>query len=79
MSGKCGKVSRLRKVGNVRWEVERGSMVLWQRLCIYAPSEGVRKMRERASPLEGGKGPLGGGTRLYGALAAVVHLRTFGR
>ena len=41
--------------------------------------EGERKMRESASPSEGGKGPLGGGTRLYGALAAVVHLRTFGR
>ncbi len=77
--GKRGKVPHLRKVGKVRWEVERGSMVLWQRLCIYAPSEGVRKTRESASPSEGGKGPLGGGTRQYGALAAVVHLRTFGR
>ena len=54
-------------------------MVLWQRLCVYAPSEGERKMRESASPSEGGKGPLGGGTRLYGALEAVLRLRTFGR
>ena len=43
------------------------------------PSEGERKMRESASPSEGGKGPLGGGTRQYGALAAVVRIRTFGR
>ena len=43
------------------------------------PSEGVRKMRESASPSEGGKCPLGGGTRLYGALAAVLRLLTFGR
>ena len=41
--------------------------------------EGERKMRESVSPSEGGKCPLGGGTRQYGALAAVVHLRTFGR
>ena len=33
---------------------EHGCMVLWQRFCIYAPSEGVRKMRERVSPSEGG-------------------------
>ena len=79
VSGKRGKVSHLRKVGKVRWEVERGSMELWRRYCVYSPSEGVRKMRESASPSEGGKGPLGGGTQQYGALAAVVHLRTFGR
>ena len=36
-------------------------------------------MRESASPSEGGKGPLGGGTRLYGALEAVLRLLTFGR
>ena len=44
----------LRKVGKVRWEVERGCMVLWRLCCVYAPSEGVRKMRERVSPSEGG-------------------------
>ena len=42
-------------------------------------SEGERKMRESASPSEGGKGPLGGGTRLYGVLEAVLRLLTFGR
>ena len=36
-------------------------------------------MRESASPSEGGKGPLGGGTRLYGVLEAVLRLLTFGR
>ena len=76
---KCGKVPHLRKVGKVRWEVERGSMVLWRRYYVYSPSEGVRKMRESASPSEGGKGLLGGGTRLYGVLEAVLCLRTFGR
>ena len=54
VSGKCGKVPHLRKVGKVRWEVERGCMVLWRRYCVYSPSEGVRKMRERVSPSEGG-------------------------
>ena len=53
---KCGKVPHLRKVGKVRWEVERGCMVLWQRLCIYAPSEGVRKTWGNCTPSEGGKG-----------------------
>ena len=77
--GKCGKVPHLRKVGKVRWEVERGSMGFWRRYCVYSPSEGVRKTRESASPSEGGKGPLGGGTRLYGALEAVLRLLTFGR
>ena len=79
VSGKCGKVPHLRKVGKVRWEVERGSMVLWQRYCVYSLSEGERKMRESASPSEGGKGPLGSGTRQYGALEAVLRLLTFGR
>ena len=79
VSGKCGKVPHLRKVGKVRWEVERGSMVLWQRYCVYSPSEGGRKTRGNCTPSEGGKGPLGGGTRQYGALAAVVRIRTFGR
>ena len=41
--------------------------------------EGERKMRESVSPSEGGKGLLGGGTRLYGALEAVLRLLTFGR
>ena len=77
--GKCGKVPHLRKVGKVRWEVERGSMGFWRRYCVYSPSEGVRKMRESASPSEGGKGPLGGGTRQYGVLEAVLRLLTFGR
>ena len=77
--GKCGKVPHLRKVGKVRWEMERGSMVLWRRYCVYSPSEGERKMRESVSPLEGGKCSLGGGTRLYGALEAVLRLITFGR
>ena len=36
-------------------------------------------MRESASPSEGGKGPLGGGTRQYGALEAVLRLLIFGR
>ena len=81
--GRCaenvGKVPHLRKVGKVCWEVERDSMVLWRRYCVYSPSEGERKMRESASPSEGGKGPLGGGTRQYGALEAVLRLLTFGR
>ena len=63
----------------MEYGVERGCMVLWRRYCVYSPSEGVRKMRESASPSEGGKGPLGGGTRLYGALEAVLRLLTFGR
>ena len=79
VSGKCGKVPHLRKVGKVRWEVERSCMGFWRLCCVYAPSEGVRKMRESVSPSEGGKGPLGGGTLLYGALEAVLCLRTFGR
>ena len=77
--GKRGETAHLRKVGKVRWEVERGSMVLWRRYCVYSPSEGERKMRESASPSEGGKGLLGGGTRLYGVLEAVLRLLTFGR
>ena len=36
-------------------------------------------MREIASPSEGGTGTAEGEMRLYGVLAAVVHLRTFGR
>ena len=79
VSGKRGETAHLRKVGKVRWEMERGSMVLWRRYCVYSPSEGERKMRESASPSEGGKGPLGDGTRQYGALEAVLRLITFGR
>ena len=52
--GKCGKVSHLRKVGKICWEVERGCMGLWRWYCVYSPSEGVRKMRESVSPPEGG-------------------------
>ena len=48
----------LRKVGKVRLEVEHGCMGFWRRYCVYASSEGVRKMRECVSPSEGGKGPL---------------------
>ena len=48
----------LRKVGKVRLEVEHGCMGFWRRYCVYAPSEGVRKMRECVSPSEGEKGPL---------------------
>ena len=51
---------------------------LW-RCPICAPSEGERKMRESASPSEGGTDLMERETRLYGGLAAVVHLRTFGR
>ena len=51
---KCGKVPHLRKVGKVCWEVERGCMGFWRRYCVYSPSEGERKMRESASPSEGG-------------------------
>ena len=75
----AGKVPHLRKVGNVRWEVERGSMELWRRYCVYSPSEGGRKTRGNCTPSEGGKCPLGGGTRQYGALEAVLRLLTFGR
>ena len=54
-------------------------MVVWRRWCICAPSEGEWKMRESASPSEGVEGLVEMEMRLYGGLAAVVHLRTFGR
>ena len=54
VSGKRGETAHLRKVGKVCWEVERGCMGLWRRYCVYSPSEGVRKMQESVSPLEGG-------------------------
>ena len=63
------------------WSMEWNAAV-WCSDCGCASTH-LRKVSgkrgESASPSEGGKGPLGGGTRLYGALAAVVHLRTFGR
>ena len=46
---------------------------------IVSPSEGEQEMREIVSPSEGGTGMLEWKMRLYGVLAAVVHLRTFGR
>ena len=63
----------------MEYGVERGCMVLWRRYYVYSPSEGERKTRGNCTPPEGGKGPLGGGTRLYGALEAVLRLLTFGR
>ena len=48
--------------------------------CVKcAPLEGEWKMRESASPSEGVEGLLEMEMRLYGGLAAMVHLRTFGR
>ena len=49
------------------------------RCPICAPLEGERKMRESASPSEGVEGLVEMEMRLYGGLAAVVYLRTFGR
>ena len=54
-------------------------MVVWRRWCICAPSEGEWEMRESASPSEGVEGLVERETRLYGGLAAMAHLRTFGR
>ena len=79
VSGKRGETAHLRKVGKVRWEVERGCMVLWRRYCVYAPSEGVGEMRESVSPSESGRGLLEGETLLYVVLEVVLRLRTFGR
>ena len=77
-------------VGNAavvaKWEGVKGEQMFGPALGLFqgrfgdfTPSEGERKMRERASPSEGGKGPFGGGARLYGALEAVLRLLTFGR
>ena len=79
VSGKYGKVSHLRKVGKVRWDVERCCMGFWRRYCVYAPSEGVGEMRESVSPSESGRGLLEGETLLYVVLEVVLRLRTFGR
>ena len=90
----CGKRCRCGKMGRSEVGTDvRTSVGLFQgRFGDFTPSEGVgrwrgfetpsegeRKMRESASPSEGGKGLLGGGTRQYGALAAVLRLLTFGR
>ena len=77
-------------VGNAavvaKWEGVKGEQMFGPALGLFqgrfgdfTPSEGERKMRESASPSEGGKGLLGGGTRLYGVLEAVLRLLTFGR
>ena len=48
--------------------------------CVKcAPSEGEWKMRESVSPSEGVEGLLEMEMRLYGGLAAMAHLRAFGR
>ena len=60
-------------------EMEMRLQAFSWRCPIYAPSEGERKMRESASPSEGGTDLMERETRLYGGLAAMAHLRTFGR
>ena len=60
-------------------EMEMQLQAFSGRCPICAPSEGERKIRKSASPSEGGTGLMERETRLYGGLAAVVYLRTFGR
>ena len=60
-------------------EMETRLQAFSGRCPICAPSEGERKMRESASPSEGVEGLVEMETRLYGGLAAMAHLRTFGR
>ena len=70
------RISYRALIGTVRRVYSFGRSREMGRWCGFeTPPEGVGKWCGLESPLDG----VWSGTRLYGALAAVVHLRTFGR